>query len=189
MKSAKESLKKRKFFTAEAAEVLKMLKLAGGGARAAHLLPHPSHPIHGPVTKDRFTVDEALLHRAKIAAVIRQAAVIAEHKIGAGRDHNFRIGTLVFVGPGHVIFVQQYAVDGHPPGLDLNMITCHADHKRAMVDRKIFKPSRVATQMERYYREHPAATHSRICRNCGAVTSSAGADCTVCRLLLNGGKP
>ena len=62
-------------------------------------------------------------------------------------------------------------------------------HKRAMVDHKIFKPSRVATQMERYYREHPAATHSRICRNCGAVTSSAGADCTVCRLLLNGGKP
>lgn len=53
-------------------------------------LAHAAELIHGPVAEDGLAIDEALIHRAEVAAVVGHGPVIAQHKIRIRGDHGLR---------------------------------------------------------------------------------------------------
>src|SRR5580704_8882084 len=89
---------------------------------SAKVLSHSTHLIHGPVSEHRFTVNITLTNRPKVAAVVGQAAMISQHEITIGRNHNFSIRSFVLVGPRHVLFVDRFTVHKHASRVDLDVV-------------------------------------------------------------------
>src|SRR5436305_6107654 len=100
-------------------------------------LPHSSHFLHGPVTKHSLAIDEALIDRTEIAAVIRHRAMVAQHKIAVRRHHNIRIRPLVGVLRWHVRLVQCLAVHIYLAAIDADVIALHPDHALDVALRRI----------------------------------------------------
>src|SRR5580698_4388906 len=91
-------------------------------------LPHPPHLIHRPIPKHRLAVDETLAHWAKVAAVVRQTAVIAEYKVASRRYYRLRIRPQVFVGTGHVVLFQSFAIHPHLTSVDADAVPRQSDY-------------------------------------------------------------
>src|SRR5882724_6371001 len=73
-------------------------------------LSQSSKLLHWPVSKHSLTVDEAFVHRAKIAAIVRHRAMVAKHEETIGRNYHFAIRPGVCVVTRNVVFVERLAV-------------------------------------------------------------------------------
>src|SRR5689334_2076965 len=91
-------------------------------------LSQPSHFLYRPVPKHGFAVDVAGIDRSEITAVIREAAMVAQHKIRVRRYDHFGIRPAVLVGPGNIIFDQELLVYVHSPFDNPHMITRNPDY-------------------------------------------------------------
>ena len=71
--------------------------------------------IHGPISEDCLAIDVALVHRPKIAAVVRHGAMIAENEEAVGRDDDLAIRASIRVIAGNIVFVQRFPVHVDQP--------------------------------------------------------------------------
>src|SRR5579863_6885914 len=93
-----------------------------------HCSPDSSHLVHGPIPEHCLAVNVALTDRTKIAAVVRQTAMVAQHKITVRRNYDFGVRSLVFVGTGHVVFLDRRAIHEDAAGIDLDAIPRQPNH-------------------------------------------------------------
>src|SRR5579864_3100339 len=90
--------------------------------------PDASHFVHGPISEDGLAVDVVLPDWTEVTAVIRQAAVIAQHEIAVGRNHYLSVRSLVLVGARHIVFVDRLAIHKDAARVDLDVVTRQANH-------------------------------------------------------------
>src|SRR5436190_4283621 len=95
---------------------------------AERFLSQPSDLLHRPIAKHGFTVDVAGVHRAEVATVVRQTAVVPEDEVRIRWHHYFGQGALVFVSERNVMFDEHSAVQNHVAIHDANMVSRYADH-------------------------------------------------------------
>src|SRR5260370_35343232 len=70
-------------------------------------LPQPSQLLHRPISEDGFSVDEAIVHGAEVAAVVRHRAMVAEDKETIRRNHNFTVRAGIGVIARNNVFVER----------------------------------------------------------------------------------
>src|SRR5215468_1371866 len=96
--------------------------------RLAAGLSQPAQLLHRPVTEDGLAVDVVLFHRAEVTAVVRHAAMVAQHEVAVRRHDDFRVGALVGINRWHVVFLNELAIDVDLPGVNADLVSGHADH-------------------------------------------------------------
>src|SRR5271166_702553 len=91
-------------------------------------LAERADPGDWPIPEDGFAIDEIFIHRAEVATVIGEVAMIAEHEITMRRHHGLGIGAHILVLLGQVWFVQAAFVDEEHAILDPDPIAGDGDH-------------------------------------------------------------
>src|ERR1039458_785983 len=91
-------------------------------------LPQPPQLLHRPIPEHGLAIDVALVNGAKVAAVVRHGAMIAQHKVAVRRNDHFAIGASVGIIGGHVVLVERFAIDVDLPVFDADVISRHANY-------------------------------------------------------------
>src|SRR5215469_4762059 len=116
---------------------LSPIPIVKSGSSRPRLLSQSPQLIHGPIAEHRFTVDKTFLHRPKVAAVVRHAAVVAENKKRIGRNNFFGIGAFIFVGCWYIIFTETLAVHIYPTVINADVVASHPNHPFYIALRRI----------------------------------------------------
>src|SRR6202451_2054757 len=106
-------------------------------ASRENLSPHPPQFLHRPISKHGLAVDIALIHRTKIAAVVRHGAVIAQHEVGIGRNDRLRIRSRIGVNRGNVIFIHGLVVHIQLAAINADAVSTHSDYALDVALRRI----------------------------------------------------
>src|ERR1035438_1713714 len=99
--------------------------------------PYATQLIHRPVPEYSFAVDKVLVDRAKIAAVVRHGAMVAEHKERMRRDRQFGVRAGIGIGRGNVVLVERLVVDVHLAAIDAYTVARHPDHALDVTLRRV----------------------------------------------------
>ena len=84
--------------------------------------------VHRPVNKNGFAVDVLARDGAKIAAITRGAAMVAENEVTALRNYDCRERAKVLEPERHVRLVDSSSVHVHAAIIDANPIASHRNH-------------------------------------------------------------
>src|SRR6266498_1306762 len=88
----------------------------------------PSNFFYRPVSEYCFSINIGRIHRAEVAAVIRQAAVITQNEIRTGGHDDFRIRPPILIGARHIILQDGLAVYVHAALCNADVVARKPDH-------------------------------------------------------------